>query len=328
MTSPERPPLLEVKDLFVTYTGRGRRPVTAVAGVDLSVAAGETLGVVGESGCGKSTLARAIVGLVRPSRGQILIDGHDPASAGRSVARDIRRTVQMVFQDPLTSLNPVMTVRQLVTEPWRVHRDLVPRDRLDDKLATLLTQVGLPPQLADRRPRQFSGGQRQRIGIARALAVRPRLLVCDEPVSALDVSVQAQVLNLLDDLRHAFGVSYLFISHDLGVVRHLADRVAVMFLGRVVETGSVEAVYGRPAHPYTRALLAAATGGATRLHGEMPSPADPPSGCRFRTRCPIAQAICATREPDLVRQPTGQLTACHFPTATPTETSTEGPSPT
>jgi oligopeptide/dipeptide ABC transporter ATP-binding protein len=320
--------LLEVRDLVTSYTvrrgllDRHPRDVQAVAGVSLSIGTAETLGLVGESGCGKSSLARTIVGLVRPRSGQVLLDGRDLLGLDGEARRQSRRDIQMVFQDPYSALNPHMTVRQLVTEGWEIHPDIVPRDRRQAELDKLLELVGLDPRLADRYPHEFSGGQRQRIAICRALAVRPRLLVCDEPVSALDVSIQAQVVNLLVDLRAELGLSLLFISHDLSIVRHVSDRVAVMYLGKVVEIGAVSSIYAAPTHPYTVALLSAtlprdpdAYRARTRiiLEGDVPSPTDPPTGCRFHTRCWIAQEECTVMEPPLVDRNAFQASACHFP---------------
>jgi oligopeptide transport system ATP-binding protein len=330
MGSPRtvNPALLEVRHLVTTYTrrrgllGRQRVDITAVADVDLTIGEGQTLGLVGESGCGKTSVARSIVGLTRPESGEILLDGRDLLRMDPAELRRSRKSVQMVFQDPYSSLNPHMTVRELVSEGWEIHKELIkPQDRATE-LQRLLDVVGIDPSQADRYPHHFSGGQRQRIGLARALAVRPRLLVCDEPVSALDVSIQAQVINLFVDLQRDLGLSYLFISHDLSIVRHVAENIAVMYLGRIVETGPIASVYERPTHPYTVALLSAtlprrprrtSDSGRIVLHGDVPSPSDPPSGCRFRTRCWLAQAICAEVEPALVDRGTGHPTACHFP---------------
>ena len=320
-------PLLELRDLHVDYrmpgTQFGQRPrhVTAVAGVDLIVAPRTTVGIVGESGCGKSTLARTIVGLLKPTSGQVLLNGVDLGTASRSTLRQVRPDVQMVFQDPYASLNPWMTVRDLISEAWQVHDGVVPRDRWDTEVDRLLELVGLRPNQRQLRAHQFSGGQRQRICIARALAVRPKMIVCDEAVSALDVSIRAQILNLLSDVQQETGVSYVFVSHDLGVVRHVADEVAVMYLGRFIEQGSTDEVFGAPAHPYTQALLSAAPAvddwqrdraEEIILSGEVPSPLDPPSGCGFHTRCFKAQEICGIVEPQLLDSGIGHGAACHF----------------
>ncbi|GAA3567510.1 dipeptide ABC transporter ATP-binding protein [Nonomuraea rosea] len=327
----EPEPLLELTDLVTSYRlragiGRAGGEVRAVAGVSLTVRAGETVGLVGESGCGKSTIARTIVGLVRPAAGRVLFEGRDLATLPAKELRRLRREIQLIFQDPYAALNPRMTVAALIKEAWRIHPGLVPRERWDEEVRALLGRVGLRPEHAGRYPHQFSGGQRQRISIARALAVRPRLIVCDEAVSALDVSVRAQILNLLQELQRDLGVAYLFISHDLGVVRHLCDRVAVMYLGKIVESGSKESLYGGPSHPYTQALLSAAPslddwrdGGRDGGHGEIvltgdvPSPLNPPSGCRFRTRCWRAEDRCREEEPALIDRDTGHPVACHFP---------------
>ncbi|MEJ3659125.1 oligopeptide/dipeptide ABC transporter ATP-binding protein [Actinomycetes bacterium KLBMP 9759] len=308
------PELLEARGLVKTFRASGHR-VRALDGVDLHLGKGETLGLVGESGCGKSTLARTLLLLERPDEGTVRFSGVDPFALRGAELLSWRRRVQMVFQDPFGSLNPRLTAAELIGEPWRTHRDLVLPEHRVARVKELLELVGLRATDAGRYPQEFSGGQRQRIGIARALGSEPDVIVCDEPVSALDLSVQAQVLNLLAELQRELGVAYLFISHDLSVVRHVADRVAVMYLGRVIETGPTEEVFARPRHPYTAALLSAAPSlvpveGAREivLTGEVPSPVDPPSGCRFRTRCWLAQDVCAEVSP-----PMEHGSACHFP---------------
>ena len=310
--------LLSLDDVhvhFVTAAGL----VRAVNGVSLELAVGETLGLVGESGCGKSTLGKAIVKLVPIAGGAIVVDGVDIAPLGGERLSEMRRKVQMIFQDPYGSLNPRSTVGRSIAQPllvagWK-------REAAAERVDTLLGWVGLPIDAKQRYPHEFSGGQRQRIGIARALALNPRLIICDEPVSALDVSVRAQVINLLEDLKAEFGVSYLFISHDLSVVEHIADRVAVMYLGTLVEVGGRDRIWRNPRHPYTKALLAAApiadpkvarARQRTILQGELPSPIDPPPGCPFQSRCPIAEARCRHDKPLLRATADGGLTACHF----------------
>jgi peptide/nickel transport system ATP-binding protein len=315
--------LLTVRDLRVEH-GRGRRTVQAVSGIDLDVAPGETLGIVGESGCGKSSAARAIVQIARPTAGSVVFDGVDLTTLKRRRLREARTGIQMVFQDPASSLNPRRRARDIVAEPLDIWGRGTRAER-DGAVAEMLEAVGLDPTAAGgRRPRELSGGQCQRISIARALVMEPKLLVCDEIVSALDVSVQAQILNLLEDVKVRYGLSVLFIAHDLAVVKNVSDRVAVMYLGRLCEVAPADALHRAPAHPYTAALVGSAadpdpdaTAAPVPLRGEPPSPIDPPSGCRFRTRCPRAEARCAAEVPVLREVGRGQTVACHFPLVGP-----------
>ena len=339
--------LVEVRDLrvhFPIHTGLLRRrtgDVKAVDGVTFDIRAGETLGLVGESGCGKSTVGRALLRLCEPTAGRVVIDGTDIATLSPEALRQVRPRMQMVFQDPQASLNPRMTVAAIIAEPLDEHTDWDSR-RKRARVEELMDAVGLNRAFAGRFPHEFSGGQRQRVGIARALALNPRFVVCDEPIAALDVSIQAQVVNLLEDLQDRMGLTYLFISHDLSMVRHIADRVAVMYLGRIMELSPRDALYADPLHPYARALLSAvpepdpAREAARRriiLRGDVPSPANPPPGCPFQTRCPDAQPVCRAERPDLRRVAPGRQVACHFvepvthPTAHPIR-ATPAPEPT
>jgi oligopeptide/dipeptide ABC transporter ATP-binding protein len=321
------PPLLEVKDLVkhfpVKSSGLVRRTigqVQAVDGVSFTVPSGQSLGLVGESGCGKTTTGRLVTRLYEPTSGSMKFEGHELAGLGNRAMLPYRREIQLIFQDPYSSLNPRHTVGTIVSAPMVVHKT-VPKERIKGRVQELLEIVGLNPEHFNRYPNEFSGGQRQRIGIARALALNPKLIVADEPVSALDVSIQAQVINLLRDLQKEFGIAFLFIAHDLAVVRHFCPQIAVMYLGKIVEIGDRSQIYETPHHPYTQALLSAAPdvkqaaiGGRRkriRLEGDVPSPINPPSGCRFRTRCWKAQDVCAKEEPPLL-QVGGRQVACHF----------------
>jgi oligopeptide/dipeptide ABC transporter ATP-binding protein len=316
-------PLLEVDNLFKHFVagrnlfGRATAFVKAVDGVSFTVNSGETLALVGESGCGKSTVSRLVLRLIEADSGSVRFEGRDLASFDAGELRAFRRNAQIIFQDPYASLNPRMTVSQILTEPL-VLLDLVPASRRRARVEELLRLVGLEPRFARRYPHEFSGGQRQRIAIARALAVEPRLIICDEPVSALDVSIRSQILNLLRDLQLRLGLAYIFVSHDLAVVKHIADRVAVMNLGTIVEMADAQALFATPRHPYSRALLSAipvpkphAKRGRIVLEGEMPSALNPPSGCRFHTRCPHVIARCKSEAPQLIVDAKGHATACH-----------------
>jgi len=314
--------LLELRDLAVHFTvgsalRGGVKTLKAVDGVTLDVKPGECLGLVGESGCGKSTLALAIMGLVPPTSGEVSLNGHSLAARDRM---ETARTVQMVFQDPYASLNPRQTVRCTLADPLRLH-GVSDKAEVNERVMYMMAKVGLRPDHADRYPHEFSGGQRQRIGIARALILRPRLVICDEPVSALDVSIRAQIINLLLELKDELGLSYILISHDLGVVEHVSDRVAVMYLGRIVEQGGWQEIFENPRHPYTRALIAAipdpfhradALVARSKAHGEIPSALNPPPGCPFNPRCPMKADRCTAEQPVLEAVAPGHDAACHF----------------
>jgi oligopeptide transport system ATP-binding protein len=326
MTTPEAAPLLQVRGLKmhfpVTEGMIARRhigDVKAVDGVDFAIARGETLGLVGESGCGKTTMGRCILRLEKPTAGEILYDGVDIAKLGRRQLVALRRKIQVIFQDPYSSLNPRQKVGSIIGEPMMVHGVEPDRTRRGERVRELLSLCGLNPNFADRYPHEMSGGQRQRVGIARALALNPEFIVCDEAVSALDVSIQAQIINLLEDLRDELNLTYLFIAHDLSVVRHLCQRVAVMYLGRVVELAECDELFDHPLHPYTRALLAAvpvpdpaveATRAFQPVQGEVPSPINPPPGCVFHPRCPLAVAECRVTRPELRELRPGHWVAC------------------
>jgi oligopeptide transport system ATP-binding protein len=318
--------LLKVEDLkmhFPIYRGVLQRQVGAVHAVDgvsFDVKRGETLGLVGESGCGKSTTGRAILQLYKPTAGSVIFEGTDLISLKHEEMRKTRRKIQMIFQDPYASLNPRMTVHDIIAEPMMVHNTAIGKE-MNERVEHLLELVNLNPAFASRYPHEFSGGQRQRIGIARALALQPSFIVCDEPISALDVSIQAQVVNLLEELQEQFNLTYLFIAHDLSMVRHISKRVAVMYLGVIMELADRDDLYLSPLHPYTQALLSAvpipdpiADSKRRRviLEGDVPSPVNPPSGCRFRTRCPIAEKMCAESRPDFREVTPGHFVACHL----------------
>ena len=304
------------KGIFSRQTGA----VHAVDGISFNIYEGETLGLVGESGCGKSTTGRAVIQLDRPTSGTVLFEGTDITKLNGEALRKMRRNIQMIFQDPFASLNPRMTIGEIIAEPMEIHK-ICPKAEIKPRVYDLLQKVGLNPAFADRYPNEFSGGQRQRVGIARALASEPKLIICDEPISALDVSIQAQVVNLLEDLQTQMGLTYLFIAHDLSMVRHISDRIAVMYLGVIVDLADRNELYRNPRHPYSQALLSAVpvpdpsveeTRKRIILEGDVPSPIDPPSGCRFRTRCPRAQEICAKERPDFREVSPGHFCACHF----------------
>jgi peptide/nickel transport system ATP-binding protein len=331
-------PVLEVHDLvknFTIKTAAGirvvRRTVQAVSGVGFTIQPGQTVGLVGESGSGKTTVGRCVLRLIEPTGGSVKFQGQELIGMDQKELRGLRSQMQIVFQDPYASLDPKMTVGAAVAEPLVIQK--VAGDH-DKRVAELLDLVGLAPDHAKRFPHEFSGGQRQRVGIARALALNPKLIVLDEPVSALDVSIQAGVVNLLEDLQSELGLSYLFIAHDLSVVRHISDVVAVMYLGKLMEMGPADEIYNSPSHPYTQALLSAIPEPdpvterqrqRILLQGDVPSPIDPPSGCRFRTRCPIAKDICATEEPELVDRGQGHPVACHFAEVMPVKVSVSSP---
>ena len=322
----EREVLLSTRNLTKEYQlknsfgVRKKQVVHAVSGVSLEIYKGETLSLVGESGCGKSTLGRMMMRLIEPTDGQILFEGEDITAFSEKQMNEVYKKIQMIFQDPYASLDPRMKVRNLIGEPLVTHRLYPTREAAIERVKELMHMVGIRPEFLDRYPHQFSGGQRQRIGIARALALNPKLIVCDEPVSALDVSIQSQILNLLKDLQQEFDLTYLFISHDLGVVHYISDRICVMFLGKVCEIGETEEIYRSPMHPYTRFLLQAVPSMDPKkrqkreqiLTGEIPSAVNPPSGCRFRTRCPYGREVCGEREPEM-REIEGRKVACHFP---------------
>jgi len=318
-------PLLSVRNLTKAFPIRGgllKRQVgslRAVDGVNFDIEPSETFGLVGESGCGKSTTGRCVLRLIEPSSGELRFEGKDVIALSGEGLRALRRDIQIIFQDPYASLNPRMTIGAIIGEALTIHGLAPSRKQYEDRIVHLLETVGLQADHMTRYPHEFSGGQRQRIGIARAIAVEPKLIICDEPVSALDVSIQAQVINLLEDLQQKFGIAYLFVAHDLSVVEHISRRVAVMYLGRIVETAPSRQLYSAPKHPYTEALLSAVPipdpsvkRKRVRLKGEVPSPINPPSGCHFHTRCPLAKEVCSKEVPPLKASAEGHLVACHF----------------
>jgi len=312
-------PILALDHARISYFTRAGE-VNVIPGLTFALGAGEAMGLVGESGCGKSTTGRTVLQLYRPTSGHVHLDGVDLVATKAEDLRRMRRKMQMIFQDPYASLNPRMTVGEIIGEPLIVH-NVASGKEVDERVKHLLELVNMNPSFSSRYPHEFSGGQRQRIGVARALALQPSFIVCDEPISALDVSIQAQVVNLLEELQDQFHLTYLFIAHDLSMVRHISDRVAVMYLGVIMELASRDELYNRPLHPYTQALLSAvpipdpgaeAKRQRTILEGDVPSPANPPSGCRFRTRCPIAETVCAEKQPDFRELKPGHFVACHF----------------
>ena len=324
----ERTPLLKVEHLSKEFPAESgmfakrfsKRVVSAVNDISFEIYPGETFGLVGESGCGKSTTGRTIMRLTKPTAGKVFFQGKDVSEMSKHEIKDMRREMQFIFQDPYASLNPRMTIGEIVSEPMTIHGVGTKEERIE-RVRELLDVVGLNPEHINRYPHEFSGGQRQRVGIARAFALKPKLIICDEPVSALDVSIQAQVLNLLKELQDKFGTAYLFIAHDLSVVQHISDRVAVMYLGKMVEVSDWKTLYSEPHHPYTQSLLSAVpvpdpdiqkTRKRIILAGDPPSPLDPPTGCRFHTRCPIAQGICSERLPEFKEVAPGHCCACHF----------------